>query len=524
MTRGIVGRHGLWAGLVALLIAPVALADEDRTPRPPPFSSEGDISYVADMASFVGEAGKTQAEVYVAVPNDEMTFHEGKGEDGWAGDVQFQVVLRDTTGDEAFHAETDLTPRAKTRLDATDHAILQMIRERALVVPGRYRLEVTVTDRRATKPGLLDRIRKVKSRGSVEAWIDVPRLSSDSLTLSDLVLVRDARVAEENDAWARRGVDFDPNPSRFYGLALPQVRCFAEVSTGRDWQEGDTYLVQLQVMEPGGAPLLERTSRAAPKGRDFGVTDEQALEKEVSAGTYQLVMTVMNERSHEIARSERPFEVVWSVASWGREPDDELQEMILIMSDAEYRTLENLRPGAREVYLAEFWHGLDPDPNTPENPVLDEFRTRIAYADHEFGTPVRRGILTDRGRVYVRYGPPDDEQYDYSSSNFGGAAGEVEKVAEPGERVQIGSRPAASFLDAAEFREGDQSDLAEQRGGTTVKAQQLLTWNYDGRGSPLRADRQELSSESHRGLKFVFSDPMGNGDFQLLGSSGTTLY
>ena len=325
--------------------------------------------------------------------------------------------------------------------------------------------------------------------------------------------MRDARVAADDDPWARRGVDFNPNPARFYGLALPSVRCFAEVSSGRDWQEGDTFLVQLQVREPGGAAVLDRTSRAEPKERDFGITDEQLLEQKVSAGSYRLALTVMNERSHEIAHTERPFEVVWSVESWGREPDDELQELILIMTDAEYRTLESLRPGAREVYLAEFWHGLDPDPSTPDNAVLDAFRARIAYADREFGTPVRRGILTDRGRVYVRYGPPDDETYDFSSSNFGGAGGSVEKVADPGERVDIGSRPAASFLDSKEFQEGDQSDLAEQRGGATVKSQQLVTWTFDGRGSPLRPDRQQLSSDSHRGLKFVFSDPMGNGDY-----------
>lgn len=508
--------------LLALSLAPSALAKENKTPQQPPFESEGEISYVADVASFPGDSTKTEIEVYVALPNDEIGFRERDG--AWVGEVHFDVVLRDSTGDEAFRSGSDLSPQAQARLDAEDHAILQMIRERATLTPGRYRLEVALTDRGTDKPGLLDRIRNVKSRGRIETWIEVPRFSADSLAVSDLVLVRSARVAADGDAWARRGVDFDPNPPRYYGLALPQVRCFAEVSSGHDWQAGDTFLVQLQVMDPSGVPILDRTSRAEPTVRNFGVTDEHSLENEVPAGTYQLALTVMNERTHSIAHVERPFEVVWSVASWGREPDDELQELILIMTDSEYRTLENLRPGAREVYMAEFWHGLDPDPSTPENGVLDQFRARIAYADREFGTAVRRGILTDRGRVYVRYGPPDDETYEYSSSNFGGAEGSNAKVAEPGERVDISSRPGASFLDAREFREGDQSDLATQRGGATVKSQQLVIWTFDGRGAPLRSDRQDLSSDSHRGLKFTFADAMGNGDFQLLGSSGTTVY
>jgi GWxTD domain-containing protein len=276
-------------------------------------------------------------------------------------------------------------------------------------------------------------------------------------------------------------------------------------------------------MDPGGVPILDRTSRAEPKVRDFGVTDEHGLEKSVPAGTYKLAMTVLNERTHAVARTERPFEVLWAVSSWGREADAVLQEMILVMTDAEYDRLEKLKPGAREVYLAEFWHGLDPDPATPDNPTLDTFRARVEYADRQFATPLRRGILSDRGRVYVRYGAPDDESYQFSASSFGGGAG-VEGVAEPGERVNLGTRPSTSFLDADEFREGDVSDLAAQRGGATVKSQQVVVWTYDGRGAALRPGHQDLSGSSHKGLKFVFSDAMGNGDYQLIGSSGTTIY
>jgi GWxTD domain-containing protein len=156
--------------------------------------------------------------------------------------------------------------------------------------------------------------------------------------------------------------------------------------------------------------------------------------------------------------------------------------------------------------------------------VRETFLERIAYADREYATALRRGILTDRGRVLVRYGPPDDEIYQYSASSFGALPGAVEEVAEPGERATLGARPSTSFLDSEEFREGDVQDLVAQRGGANVKSQQVMVWTYDGRGAPLRPDHQELGGRSHRGLRFVFADEMGNGDYQLIGSSGTSIY
>jgi GWxTD domain-containing protein len=199
-----------------------------------------------------------------------------------------------------------------------------------------------------------------------------------------------------------------------------------------------------------------------------------------------------------------------------------IQEMALIMTESEQKTLRDLNPGAQEVYLAEYWHELDPDPDTPENEVFDAFRARVQHADREFRSTLTRGILTDRGRVWVRYGPPDDVVYEFSSSSFGRDESS-ERIADPAERATLRSRPSTSFLDADEFREGDVSEVTEQRGGTNVKSKQLEIWTYDGPGYPL-TEHVDRGPDSHRGLKFIFADEMGNGNFTLIGSTGASIY
>src|SRR6185312_7372344 len=61
----------------------------------------------------------------------------------------------------------------------------------------------------------------------------------------------------------------------------------------------------------------------------------------------------------------------------------------------------------RENFIHEFWNRRDPSPDTEENEYKDEYYERIAYANEHFSSG-KAGWLTDRGRIYVRWGKPSD--------------------------------------------------------------------------------------------------------------------
>ena len=88
----------------------------------------------------------------------------------------------------------------------------------------------------------------------------------------------------------------------------------------------------------------------------------------------------------------------------------------LIMSGPE-RSIFNHLPdaGARREFIGEFWAKRDPDPETAENEFYDEFVRRIEYCNHRF-IEGKKGINTDRGRVYLQLGPPEKEDA-YTSPN-----------------------------------------------------------------------------------------------------------
>ena len=84
-----------------------------------------------------------------------------------------------------------------------------------------------------------------------------------------------------------------------------------------------------------------------------------------------------------------------------------VDELVYVATVAEMGELKRLPPGEREQRWREFWKGRDPTPTTDRNEREEQYFERIDYAKEHFGHG-DRGFRSDRARVYVRYGPPDN--------------------------------------------------------------------------------------------------------------------
>ena len=61
----------------------------------------------------------------------------------------------------------------------------------------------------------------------------------------------------------------------------------------------------------------------------------------------------------------------------------------------------------REHFIEQFWLRRDPTPGTVENEFKEEHYRRIAYANEHYASSIP-GWKTDRGRIYIIYGPADE--------------------------------------------------------------------------------------------------------------------
>ena len=79
-----------------------------------------------------------------------------------------------------------------------------------------------------------------------------------------------------------------------------------------------------------------------------------------------------------------------------------------IISDEERKAFMQLsNEEEREQFIEAFWDRRNPNPDSEDNEFKDEHYRRIEYANEHFpaGKP---GWMTDRGRMYIVYGPPDE--------------------------------------------------------------------------------------------------------------------
>jgi GWxTD domain-containing protein len=85
--------------------------------------------------------------------------------------------------------------------------------------------------------------------------------------------------------------------------------------------------------------------------------------------------------------------------------DEDVAYIITDEERAAFRQLSN--DEERDNFIEAFWQRRDPTPDTEENEYKEEHYQRIAYANEHFAAGVP-GWRTDRGRMYIVFGKPDE--------------------------------------------------------------------------------------------------------------------
>ncbi len=82
---------------------------------------------------------------------------------------------------------------------------------------------------------------------------------------------------------------------------------------------------------------------------------------------------------------------------------EEVQAFLALQDDAQ-----------AEAFIQQFWARRDGSPDKPGNPLQEAFQERAAEADRMYSEAGFRGRRTDRGTVYILYGPPTKSDFEVS--------------------------------------------------------------------------------------------------------------
>jgi GWxTD domain-containing protein len=93
-------------------------------------------------------------------------------------------------------------------------------------------------------------------------------------------------------------------------------------------------------------------------------------------------------------------------------------EVPYIITDEERAAFKKLgTDDEREQFIEQFWERRNPNPGSPENEFKEEYYRRIAYANEHYASGIP-GWRTDRGRIYIMWGPPDEIESHPSGGSY----------------------------------------------------------------------------------------------------------
>ena len=99
---------------------------------------------------------------------------------------------------------------------------------------------------------------------------------------------------------------------------------------------------------------------------------------------------------------------------------EDLGEIELIMSYIldynEYKTFKILAPKDKIEFLDAYWTKIDPDKSTSDNELLNELNSRVLESKELF-SGFDGGLLSDRAKIYIVYGPPNSEYIGKNHNN-----------------------------------------------------------------------------------------------------------
>jgi len=99
----------------------------------------------------------------------------------------------------------------------------------------------------------------------------------------------------------------------------------------------------------------------------------------------------------------------WYAYSLRYSLEDQIRQIRYIANQNEWKYLRQLPKEKQAEAIEAFWKTNDPSPGTIRNELREKFYQRVLTADEQFTVHKKiAGWTTDQGRIYIKYGEPDD--------------------------------------------------------------------------------------------------------------------
>ncbi|MCK4539323.1 MAG: GWxTD domain-containing protein [Candidatus Krumholzibacteria bacterium] len=463
------------------------------------FRGSGDFEFFLDAGSLPQRNGQVIEFFQIAIPTKEIEYSEKDGSYKAAVSIYLLLTLGE---DRIYEKKLMINDSRETPPSATDLTGFIYIADSVRVSPGSYLLSARVEDLNRDKKTLMGMLRKKHDSSTFENEVlEIAGFQQDRLILSEPFLL-----------WGKKpDGQYIPNPIQIYGLKNDTLSFFAQAMLPED-SDATTLDLFMSVFDQKGERIdsVETACRVnGGKAFIFGVFDVNAY----PAGAYRLAIEAAG-NGELYALVGKDFSVVWELMNWKRPRRDVLVEARIIFNDTEYEEFRYAGIGQQEKILNDFWKKNDPTPHTALNETFETFMRRVSQADVSFGDH-RRGAATDRGQIYIRFGPPDELVSETIPFNRTDLDEVVNKLDDQYRVVIHNTWKGLGTQDAQLYNTTMSRNQPYRGGGMDTGGYEL--WVYVIKGAPLFPRDKLMTIQA--GMRFLFVDKDGVGNYLLVGTS-----
>lgn len=391
----------LRAGYVVALLAVLHAAAASQVVKP-----TVPMSVSADIYRFRGsDDDHVLVEIAYAFPEGALTYKPDSAGLTGGGAVNVLVFRRDSL----ISNDAWVTPHRVADTSSFSRGMNLVGLHRMELGAGDYVLRVLIRDRFAPE-----------RRDSLTVRLPIRLYTTAAPTLSDLEFASVIRQGNQGGLFYKNTLDVVPNVG---GMFSEDQRCnyYIEaynLTSGRDTGQ---FVVRTSVLDAVGKEIITRDRPRRRAGESSVIVDNIPV-KNLRTGTYAMIVSLLDADGKPSTSASRKLYVynetlgidstLLTTASTLPMPqymsmdeseiDREFQWAKYAAADDEKSMYGGLQGvDAKRRFMSDFWRQRSPG-------LREEYLSRVAYANTNFRVLSREGYKTDRGRVVIVYGQPDD--------------------------------------------------------------------------------------------------------------------
>lgn len=375
----------------------------------------GGIQAYFAHAAFSNSGKSPYLETYFTIAGNSVKYVKS-GTGAYQAKVEVVLVLKQGEAIKFADKYTLLSPATNDSLNGKDF----IDQQRIPLAAGDYVLEFTLKDLNANEEPV---------SYSEKIFIDFP---ADKISISDISFSESYSATVNQSIFSKSGYDLVPFPSDFFPENMNKLIFYSEVyNSNKSLPGGEAFLINYFVEDADNLQLAAGLRKFTKEtAKDVIVVFSELPIDKLKSGNYNLVVEARDKENKLLSVTKKYFQrsnpVVEDVLSASNlstldvattfvsaitnpeELKDHIKSTLPISTQLEKNFARNQLNYSdlklMQQYFFSFWEKRNNA--NPEEAWLKYF-AEVKKVDKEYGTSIRKGYATDRGRVYLQYGAPN---------------------------------------------------------------------------------------------------------------------